>query len=662
MGEKVTVAGAGVLGAQIATQIAYSGYDVCVYEVEAGLERACDLLAHFQDLYRARLSTIRANPKAFWGGICPKTDPTPEELDALEARLEDGFSRLRVTTVPEDAFPGADIVIEAIPEIESLKVDFYKMIAPLLGEDTLLLTNTSTFVPSTFAAVTGRPERFLVLHFMNSIWSANMVEVSPHQGGTHSGGVGSDGTAFAPTSPEATEETVEFAKSINMRPVVLKKEHPMHIYNSMLAPLLNFALALYAEGIADKEDIDYVWSLGYGYRTGPIRSIDVIGLNTYYNILIQNPLAYDPSHPLHRGREIVEGLIAEGKLGMNAGAGFYDYTQPAPPERTFSLGAGGNHKKVTVAGGGVLGAQIAVQIAFMGYDVHVYEVEAGLDRAREMLEHFYVTYATKFDRKRKDPTLVWRGIFPQIDPTPEEIDEAEARFRQGWSRLRLTTSLEEAFADPDYVIESVPEKPEIKIDFYRMIAPILPEKTILMTNSSTLPSSMFAGYTGRPERYLNFHFMNAIWSTNLVEIMAHGSSEGFAGEGFAATDPEIVEQAFAFAESINMRPVVLKKEKGALIYNNMFAPIQAAALEMYVDGVADYETIDYVWTLGNPHQFGPFRSIDSVGLNTTYNCYIEDKRAFEPDTLQWRVRELLEGMIAEGKCGYNAGQGFYAYK
>lgn len=645
--QKVTVAGAGVLGSQIATQIAYTGYDVCVYEVEEGLRRAKDLLDHFQAIYRSRLATIRTNPQVFWGGICPDTDPTPEELDALEARMEDGFARLRVTTSPEEAFTDADFVIEAIPELADLKIDFYRMIAPLLPEDAIVLTNTSTYVPSTFAAYTGRPERYLVLHFMNSIWSANMVEVSAHQGGE----------GFAPTDPEVVGQTVEFAKSINMRPVVLNKEHPRHIYNSMLCPLLNAALALYADGIADKEDIDYMWSLGYNYRTGPMRSIDVIGLNTYHNILIQEPEAFDPASPLGRGRKMVEDMIAEGKLGMNAGVGFYDYTKPAPSERTFSLGACGNHQKVTVAGSGVLGAQIAVQIAFMGYDVCVFEVEEGLERGREMLRHFHDTYAPKFERRRKDPTLRWRGIFPQEDPTPEEIDEAEGRFIEGWANLRLTTSPEEAFSDPDYVIESVPENPEIKIAFYKQIAPLLPAKTILMTNSSTLPSSMFAAYTPRPEHYLNFHFMNAIWSTNLVEIMAHP-----AGDGFEATDPEIVDRAFAFAESINMRPVVLKKEKGAMIYNNLFSPIVAAALEMFVDGVADTETIDYVWTLGNPRQYGPFRSIDSVGLLTTYNCFIEDGRVWEPGTLQWRVREFLEGMIAEGKLGYNAGQGFYTYK
>ena len=647
MNKKVAVAGAGVLGAQIAVQVAYCGYDVCVYEVEVGLERALDLLSHFQDLYRSRLATLRVNPNAYWGGICPDANPTAEELDALEARLEDGFARMRVTTVAEEAFADADYVIEAIPELAELKVDFYTMIAPMLPEQAILMTNTSTYKPSTFAACTGRPERYLVLHFMNSIWSANMVEVSAHQGGE----------GFAPTDPAVVDETVAFAKSINMRPVVLNKEHTTHIYNSMLTPLLTAAMELYAGGVADKEDIDYVWGLGHNYRTGPMRSIDTIGLNTFHNILIQNPRAYEPGDALCRGREILEGMIAEGKLGMNAGVGFYDYSQPPAPERTFSLGAGGNHQKVTVAGGGVLGAQIAVQIAYMGYDVCVYEVEAGLERAREMLRHFHDAYAPKFERRRKDPSLRWDGIFPGNDPTPEEIDEAEARFKEGWANLTLTTSPEEAFTDAAYVIESIPEVPEIKIGFYRLIAPLLGEKTILMTNSSTYPSSMFAAYTGCAERYLNFHFMNAIWSSNMVEIAAHP-----AGDGFAATDPAVVEEAYAFAESINMRPIVLKKEKPSLIYNSLFEGIVAAAVEMYVDGVADFETIDYAWTLGSPRLAGPFRSIDSVGLNTFYNCYVKDERVWEPGTLQWRVREFLEGMIAEGKLGYNAGQGFYAYR
>ena len=312
---KVTVAGAGVLGAQIATQIAYSGYDVCVYEVEQGLDRAKGLLDHFHRVYAEKFVVKREKPEMHWRGIFESIDVTPEEIDEAETRLEDGIARMTITTSPEEAFSDAAIIIEAVPERTEVKTEFYKMIAPLVSDEVLILTNTSTLLPSTFAPLLRHPERFLAFHFLNAIWSANLVEVMPHQGGE----------GFPGTDPEAVEEAMEFGKSIHMIPVALKKEHACHVYNSMLNPWLSSALELYIEGVADYETIDYIWSIAGLRGSRPFKSMDSIGINTMFNTYDASPLSHDPENPAYRIREMLAKMIEEGRLGYNAGHGFYDY-------------------------------------------------------------------------------------------------------------------------------------------------------------------------------------------------------------------------------------------------------------------------------------------------------------------------------------------------
>ena len=313
-------------------------------------------------------------------------------------------------------------------------------------------------------------------------------------------------------------------------------------------------------------------------------------------------------------------------------------------------------QNVTVAGAGVLGAQIAVQIACKGFNVCVYEVEEGLERAQDLLKHFHDVYAEKFAKKRENPELNWPGIFGDGKVSAEEIDALEARFNEGWAQLRVTTVPEEAFADSDFAIEAVPERTEIKIAFYKTIAPLLPEKTILLTNTSTLLPSTFAPYTGRPERYLAFHFLNVIWSANTLEIMPHP-----AGDDFPATDPKYVEAAYDFAKAIGMNPFVLKKEHAKHVYNTMLFAWHTAALELLLDDVADVETIDAIWSNGGRRK-GPFGSMDTVGILTCHNCMCETPNAYVPGTLEYRAREFYEKMIEEGRLGYNAGIGFYDYR
>ncbi len=142
----------------------------------------------------------------------------------------------------------ADLVIKAIDEKDA----FYTSIRDLLPERTILCTNSSTLLPSAMASFTGRPEKFLALHFANNVWKQNTAEVM--------------GTPQ--TSPEVYAQVVEFARVIGMIPLELKKEQPGYLLNSMLVPFLNAAEALLANDVADVEAIDAAWTLGTGAPLG----------------------------------------------------------------------------------------------------------------------------------------------------------------------------------------------------------------------------------------------------------------------------------------------------------------------------------------------------------------------------------------------------------
>ena len=200
-------------------------------------------------------------------------------------------------------------MIEALAEQPEAKKAFFAQLQPLLPEKTIIATNSSTLLPSVLADSTGRPGKFLSLHFANNIWKQNIAEVMGHPG----------------TDPQAYEAVAEFAGSMGMIPMKLKKEKAGYILNSMLVPFLMSAQELLADGIADVETIDKTWCLGTGAPAGPFRILDIVGLVTAYNIVIMNPQASDPSTTPGKIAATLKKYIDEGKTGVNAGEGFYKY-------------------------------------------------------------------------------------------------------------------------------------------------------------------------------------------------------------------------------------------------------------------------------------------------------------------------------------------------
>ncbi len=280
-------------------------------------------------------------------------------------------------------------------------------------------------------------------------------------------------------------------------------------------------------------------------------------------------------------------------------------------------------EQVTVAGGGVLGSQIAYQCAFKGKNVTVYDIgDEAVAAAKERVEALRTAY------KR-------------------DIQATDEQFDAGLGRMSFTTDLGEAAKNADLVIEAIPEKPSIKHDFYQSLAKLAPEDTIFASNSSTYVPSTFATDTGRPDKFLNLHFANQIWLMNTAEIM-----------GTNQTDPDIYNRIVSFAQQIGMVPIQLHKEQPGYVLNTLLMPLMGAAGMLWAHDVADPQTVDKTWMIATGAPKGPFGFYDMVGLRTAYNILCQ-RQGDNPQAKP--LLDKLKAMIDQGKLGEETGQGFYQY-
>src|SRR5262245_33221785 len=290
--DNVTVFGTGVLGSQIAYQTAYSGFEVTAYDISDQIVTAA----------RKRFEELAARYER-------------EVEGARGGRAQAALTRIRYSSNLADAVHDADLVIEAVPEILDVKRELYRKLAPLAPQKAIFATNSSTLLPSALADASGRPDRFLALHVANKIWLRNVAEIMGHPG----------------TSPAVYETTVEFARRIGMEPIEIHKEQPAYILNSLLVPLLQAATTLVVNGVADAATVDKTWRIATRAPEGPLQTLDIVGLNTAYNI---SAAAGDEQNKAN-ARYLKEHYIDKGKLGRATGEGFYKY-ESAPAGSSVS--------------------------------------------------------------------------------------------------------------------------------------------------------------------------------------------------------------------------------------------------------------------------------------------------------------------------------------
>lgn len=282
-------------------------------------------------------------------------------------------------------------------------------------------------------------------------------------------------------------------------------------------------------------------------------------------------------------------------------------------------------KNLTVAGSGVLGSQIAYQSAYSGLNVSVYDIN---DEAIEA------------GKKRMEG---WSGRYVEDNyGSKEQADDA-------FNRLTFYTDLSEAVADADLLIEAIPEKVELKREFFEKVSELAPEKTIFASNSSSLLPSQIVGAVDRPEKYLHIHFANEIWKRNIAEIMKH--------EG---TSNEVFETAIEFAKEIDMVPIPLHKEKAGYVLNTLLIPFMVAGLALAEDGIAEPKMIDKTWMKTAGSQVGPFVFLDMIGPNTPYNIFNLMGEQGDEEAAK-AANWIKTNFIDKNKYGAQSGEGVYKY-
>ncbi len=286
--QKVGVVGCGLMGHGIAQVAAQGGCDVVVVEAEQ----------EFLDKGLARIDKSLAKLAA---KQVEKGKLTQEQADAF---VKETRARIRGTLDRAD-LADRDLVIEAIVENLDAKKQLFGELAGIVKPEGIFASNTSSFPISEMAESSGRPERFVGLHFFNPVQLMRLVEV---------------------VRTDKTDEDVfaaarAFAETCGKTPVACK-DTPGFIVNRLLVPYMVQALLMLERGDATKEDIDTAMQLGCGYPMGPITLTDYVGLDTTLYILEGWHERY-PDEPAFVVPEILRRYVAEGKLGRKSGEGFY---------------------------------------------------------------------------------------------------------------------------------------------------------------------------------------------------------------------------------------------------------------------------------------------------------------------------------------------------
>jgi len=272
-------------------------------------------------------------------------------------------------------------------------------------------------------------------------------------------------------------------------------------------------------------------------------------------------------------------------------------------------------RPIAVIGAGTLGRRVALMFATVGGTVRICDL-SGQQRADAAA---YI-----------DETL------------PSVLDVVEGSTP---GRIELTDSIADAVKDAWLVVESLPERLDVKIPVFGQLDQLAPADAILATNSSSHPSSRVIGEVTRTARVINMHFFMPPAAT-AVELMSCGH-----------TDPEVLDRLMAVLPRYGLTPFRVHKESMGFIHNRIWAAIKREALMVLAEGVAEPDEVDRLYCLVTGARSGPFRSMDRVGLDVVLD--IEKNYADARPGLPESPRELLKGYLAEGRLGQKSGRGFY---
>ncbi|MDK2823576.1 MAG: 3-hydroxybutyryl-CoA dehydrogenase [Clostridia bacterium] len=278
-------------------------------------------------------------------------------------------------------------------------------------------------------------------------------------------------------------------------------------------------------------------------------------------------------------------------------------------------------KKVLIIGGGQMGSGIAHVMAQAGIQVEIRDV------SQEVVDKGIASIGKNIDRMIKKGKM-----------TEEEKQTILSRINGGaeWGA---------ADCDVDLAIEAVTENMALKLDIFKKLDELCPERTILATNTSSLPVTAIGAVTNRPEKVVGMHFFSPVYLMRLVEVVKS-----------LATNDETVAAIMKLASDIGKSPVEVSDFPG-FVGNRIMVPMMNEAVYTLYEGVADPKTIDDVAVLGFNHPIGPLRLIDAIGLDTI--LYVMEVLYEGFGDPKYRPCPLLRKYVEAGWLGKKAGRGFY---
>ena len=583
---KVGVVGLGTMGAGIAEVFARNGLPV------VAIER--DEAAIVHGLGHVEHSTARAVAR---GKL------TSAQKRAILERIDCGTDL--------SALADVDLVVEAVPEHLDLKRAIFARMDEVCKPETILATNTSSLSVTEIAVATHRPGKVIGLHFFNPAPVMKLVEI----------------IRSVVTEQDVVDDVEAFAQKLGKVDVTIG-DRAGFIANALLFGYLNHAAAMYESHYATREDIDVAMTLGCGLPMGPLALIDLIGLDTSYEIL--DTMYQQTRNRLHAPTPILKQMITAGLLGRKVGRGFYPYDAPDSPTVVEDAAASAwvpvvtprRVERVGVVGSGVMATGIVEVLARGGYDVTF------VARSSGKAEQVGAAVARSMEK------AVQRG---KLDATARDA----AISRITWS-VRL-----DDLADVHLVIEAVVEDITVKQALFSNLDEICAPGTVLATTTSSLPVIQCAAATSRPGDVIGMHFFNPAAIMRLVEVVSTVS-----------TTPDTEDTAVVGASAIGKRDVRCADRAGFIV-NALLCPYLNDAVKMLEAHYATADDIDSAMKVGCGYPMGPFELLDVVGTDvslaiqrTLYQEFHEPGFAPAP---------LLEHLVTAGRLGRKTGMGFRDY-
>ena len=581
---KVGVVGLGTMGAGIAEVLARNGLHVVGVEpTEDGLARGRGHIEH---------STSRALSR---GKL------TEAERDAI-------FERIELTTELE-RLDDVDLAIEAIPERLDLKTDLFARLDRICPPEAILATNTSALSVTEIAVATERPSRVIGMHWFNPAPVMALVEV----------------IRSVVTDQEVVDDIEALVARIGKTDVTAG-DRAGFIANALLFGYLNNAVRMLESRYATADDIDAAMRFGCGHPMGPLALLDLIGLDSAYEIL--DTMYHQSRDHLHAPSPILKQLVTAGFLGRKTGRGFYTYESPDSSKVVPSAAEAAATEprrqvsRIGVVGTGTMASGIVEVCAKAGYDV-VYRARSA-DKVA----------ATRATLEKSLEKAVQRG----------KLDEAGRDAALG--RVTGTEALDD-LADCDLVIEAVVEDLTVKRALFAALDEVVKPGAVLATTTSSLPVIECAAATSRPEDVVGLHFFNPATVMKLVEVVPT-----------VRTSEDTLAVARAISTALGKHPVVCGDRAGFIV-NALLFPYLNDAVKMLEEHYSSVDDIDYAMKLGCGHPMGPFELLDVVGLDVALaiqqTLYLEFREpGFAP-------APLLEHLVTAGYLGRKTGRGFRDY-